>query len=201
MIRVSPAPEPASFNDLVRVPGQKYLATVPRGEKANFTTRNYWKAILPELHSAYRSICAYSCHWMPLDTGADTVEHFIPKSVTPAEAYEWRNYRLVCARLNGRKRDFQDVVDPFRVRKGMFHLHFPSLCVVPGGVRKRLANSTIERLKLNESRCIETRRHYLENYLNDDITISYLRQQAPFLGLELLRQRISRKQLARIMGR
>ena len=128
MIRIAPAPEPASFNDLVRiVPGQRYLASIAQGAKANFTNRNYWKAILPELHSAYQNICAYSCHWMPLDTGADTVEHFMPKSVTPAEAYEWRNYRLVCARLNGRKRNFQDVADPFEIGEGMFYLHFPSL--------------------------------------------------------------------------
>jgi hypothetical protein len=201
MIRVSSAPEPASFNDLVRAPGQRYLNSIAPRAKPNFTNRNYWKAILPELHSAYHNICAYSCHWMPLDTGADTVEHFVPKSLDPARAYEWQNYRLACARLNGRKGNFQDVVDPFRVHEGMFHLHFPSLCVVPGRIRRRLANSTIERLKLNESRCVETRRHYVENYLNGEITISYLRRHAPFLGLELVRQHISKKQLARFMGR
>jgi hypothetical protein len=202
MIRVTPAPEPASFSDRVRKPGQQYLATISAtAPSVDFTNRSYWRTMLPELHAAYDGICAYSCHRISLDTGADTVEHFIPKSLSPRDAYEWENYRLVCARLNGRKGSSQDVVDPFLVERGMFQLHFPSLCVVAGRKKKQVANSTIQRLKLNDSRSVEARQHYIENYLDNFITFEYVAQCAPFLALELKRQGFSKGNLAIVMGR
>src|SRR5882724_1219801 len=130
MIRVIAANEPAIFDAAVRVPGQEYLASLASIEDARTNDHPYWRRTLRELHTSYGGICAFTCHWIPYDVGNDTVEHFIPKSVYPSLAYEWSNYRLVCGRLNGRKRDSQDVVDPFDVVPGMFCLEFPSLLVV-----------------------------------------------------------------------
>src|SRR4051794_8217705 len=102
MIKVEPANEPAQFDASVRTPGRKYLGSLSLSDKPDFRRRNYWKAILRELHSSYRGVCAYTCHWMTPDVGSDTVEHFLPKSAYPGLAYEWTNYRLVCSRLNSR---------------------------------------------------------------------------------------------------
>jgi hypothetical protein len=201
MIRITPVSEPAEFDDRVRVPGQRFLASVLAGAKVDFTNREYWRRVLLDLHHLYDGICAYTCHWIPFDTGNDTVEHFIPKSTDPQLAYEWLNYRLVCGRLNGRKGVFQDVVDPFKVTKGMFYLHFPSLCVIAGKSQKTLADGTIERLQLNDNRCISMRQRYVEDYVDGEITLSFVRSNAPFLAFELARQGLSRSKLGIVLGR
>lgn len=202
MIRVAFANEPAHFDTRVRRRGARFLATIPTTETVDFEGHEYWREILFDLHSAYDEICAYSCHWIPADTGADTVEHFVPKSVNRNGAYEWANFRLVCSRLNSRKGAHQDVVDPFTVTQNTFHLHFPSLCVVPGTRNVRAARSTIRRLDLNDARCINVRQHYVEQYLNGHIKFTHIKTHAPFLAFELIRQNISTKaKLKRIMGR
>ena len=88
MIHVEPQPEPKKFDVLVRRPGHKYLTSKPTLNSKEWERHSYWRKILPELHSSYRGICAYSCHWIPYDTGADTVEHFLPKDRHPQQAYE-----------------------------------------------------------------------------------------------------------------
>src|ERR1700693_5648986 len=188
MIRVTSAPEPGAFNDTVRVPGLAYLNSLGPSQIADTGSRPYWREALSDLHVAYSGICAYSSHWIPYDVGSDTVEHFIPKSVAPSGAYEWANFRLACARLNGRKGAFQDVVDPFKVAEDMFFLHLPTFCLVPGdGITSKqsgLARSTIERLRLNETRSVQMRQRFLEDYADGEITLQYLRRNAPFLGHE-----------------
>src|SRR5665213_904413 len=106
-----------------------------------------------------------ACHWLPRDTGHDTVEHFIPKSIDASKAYDWSNFRLVCGRLNGRKGKYQDVVDLFLVAQGMFEIHFPTLDIVEAstlvGQQHALAKTTIVRLKLNDARCTGARMEWL----------------------------------------
>src|SRR5687768_8864587 len=103
MIRVTAQREPSEFNFLVHEPIRKFLTRYPKPTSKQFSSHCYWKRILAALHSAYSGICAYSCHWIPYDTGADTVEHFRSKNKYPNDAYKWINYRLVCSTLNGRK--------------------------------------------------------------------------------------------------
>jgi uncharacterized protein (TIGR02646 family) len=205
MIRVVPADEPAHFDERVRTPGRDFLQSVVGNRRVDVGTRPYWRRILPDLHRAYDGICAYTCHWIPYDVGSDTVEHFIPKSVDPSLAYEWSNFRLVCSRLNSRKREFQDVVDPFRVVKGMFLLMFPALHVIPGSrltrTQKALAASTIARLRLNENRSVMMRQSFVEDYLDDKVSLPYLEDKAPVLAGELRRQRLTKQRLSVIMGR
>jgi hypothetical protein len=191
MIRVTPAKEPDSFNAAVRAPGQQYLHSLPNIDDADASRHPYWRKQLRELHTAYGGICAYTSHWMPYDVGNDTVEHFQPKSQFPALAYEWTNYRLVCGRMNGRKGSWTDVVDPFEVVPGMFYLDFPSLLVVPGDQlgddQKELAQNTIARLRLNESRSTDMRQHFIQNFMDGHISGEYLQKHAPFLHSELHR--------------
>src|SRR5262249_18958609 len=93
MMHVDPQPEPDTFDASVRHPGRMYLTSNPTPSSKEWSQHSYWRKILPDLHSSYRGICAYSCHWIPYDTGADTVEHFLPKDKCPQQAYEWSNYR------------------------------------------------------------------------------------------------------------
>lgn len=194
MIRVEPVPEPANFNTNVRQPGLAYLNTQPPGIAVDFSGREYWRRALSELGSAYRSICAYTCHWIAFDTGSDTVEHFIAKSLHPELAYEWSNFRFVCGRLNGRKGAHTDVVDPFAVVDGMFEIQFPSLQITAGEqllpADREVAESTINRLKLNDERCIRARQTYLLEFRDQQISFDYLARHAPFLAKELERQGI-----------
>src|SRR2546427_329692 len=125
MKHIDRQPEPVNFNARVRIPGRRYLNHTPAPTSKEFAAHSFWRRILSELHDAYSGICAYSCHWIPYDTGADTVEHFLAKNTHPTQAYEWTNYRLVCATLNGRKGIHADVLDPFHVQNGWFVIDFP----------------------------------------------------------------------------
>ena len=192
MIFVQEEPEPEEFEARVRVPGQAFLATVPHPSTNQWKSRSYWRRVLAELHGKYDGICAYTCHWIAPDTGWDTVEHFVPKDSEPTLAYEWSNYRLVCGRMNGRKGTKQDVLDPFALRDGTFALHFPSLQIRPSEEctpeLAKEAVGTIKRLGLNDSLCVKARTTYVVNYCKAWISFEFLKEYAPFIHREILRQ-------------
>src|SRR6266849_7343263 len=148
--------EPPHFFETVQKPGEEFLAHHPeaRGSKL----RAYWREIIPDLHKAYHSICAYTCHWISDDTGWSTVDHFKPKELYPHDAYRWDNYRLVCGRLNGRKGTSENVLDPFTLQEGWFALLFPSLLLTTGKhiteEEAKRVKQTIKILKLNDSTCV-----------------------------------------------
>lgn len=192
MIRVDPQPEPASFDAKVRQPGKRFLKTTPNPTEAEWRGHAYWRQCARELHQAYRGICAYSCHWIPLDTGFSSVDHFKPKKQFPRQAYEWNNYRLASGILNGRKGD-RNVLDPFEIEDGWFVLEFPSLLVKPEASLppERLAQValTCEVLLLNdEATCLKNRVRYVEDYCKGEISYGYLESNAPFIARELERQ-------------
>lgn len=197
MIPVSPASKPQEFDRLVRQPGRRFLAKRPRPTSKEFRTHNYWTQILPQLHESYSGICAYSSHWIPYDTGSDTVEHFKSKKSFPTKAYDWTNYRLVCGTLNGRKGEYRDVIDPFRLKPGNFVLDFPSLLIkanVNAQQLKSLLISTISRLGLNdEGTCLKSRLKWTLDYCHDEITFDHLAKHAPFIGYELQRQSLTHR--------
>jgi hypothetical protein len=194
MIRVNQRPEPAHFDDRVRRRGRLFLRTHRRPTAKQWRDHSYWREIGSQLHDEYSGICAYSCHWIPYDTGADTVEHFRPKDSYPREAYEWGNYRLVCATLNGRKGTHEDVLDPFLVQDGWFVIDFPSMLVSPNPhldpTIKQLILATINRLGLNdEGTCLKSRVKWLRDYCSPSgIPFDFLRRHAPFIAAELERQ-------------
>jgi hypothetical protein len=198
MIHVVPQPEPHVFDAKVRRPGRRFLRKTPNPSSKEFAAHSYWRKVLDLLHESYKGICAYSCHWIPYDTGSDTVEHFLCKKNHPPRAYEWSNYRLVCATLNGRKGDFDDVLDPFLVEDGEFVLGFPSLLVVPSAKlnpgKQTRVQRTIDRLQLNdEGTCLKSRIKWISDYCGDHISFEHLRAHAPFIALELERQALTAK--------
>jgi len=195
MIRIDRKEEPDHFDDRVRFRGRHFLQNNPNPTPRQWRSHQYWREVGPDLHDAYGGICAYSCHWIPYDTGADTVEHFRPKTIHPREAYEWSNYRLVCATLNGRKGVHEDVLDPFLIQSGWFVIDFPSMLVKPdkdlASDSRQRVQASIDRLGLNdEGTCLKSRVRWLSDYCSNDISLDYFRRHAPFIVAELERQNL-----------
>lgn len=125
-----------------------------------------------------------------------TVDHFV--AITSSElgqAYEWDNYRLACSLMNSRKREFPDVLDPFKIEDGWFVLNLGNFQVEPAEgldptLRLRVCD-TIQRLGLDSPEYKSMCRRYFEFYWKPKgrpIPISFLEEQAPFLAREMLRQ-------------
>ncbi len=196
MLPISEAVEPASFDAAVRQPGLAYVGSLASIIGATFDGREYWRRAIPQLRAAYSCICAYTNHWIALDTGGNSVEHFVPKSINANLAYEWSNLRFVCSRLNAR-RGIRNIIDPFDIQAGMFELRFPSLFIIVPDAHSanNLLNQTIEILKLNDDLILESRDEYVKNYANGHISIEYLRQKAPFICFEIERLGLNRPDL------
>ena len=211
MIRVEPADEPESFEKNVRQPGLRALAELAgeknlpkrkgRPRKAIADSREaipadkfppYWTNTLPELREAYKHICCYVSIYIEPITGAASVDHMLPKSLSWRDAYEWQNYRLACSLMNSRKNDFRDVLDPFEIGDGWFQLELVGYQVIPRvgldpEVEQRV-QATIDRLRLNDWDCLKSREDYAANYFGKDISFDYLRRRSPFLAGEIERQ-------------
>lgn len=196
MIRVTPAPEPAQFNEKVRQPGLALIARLAAeagSEEAiepNQLT-DYWREALDDLLVGYNHICAYLSVYISRATGEASVDHMVPKSKTLDLVYEWSNYRLACRLMNSRK-GVAEVLDPFEIGEGWFALELVAFQVMPGrglsaGVRARVVD-TIETLGLSDSDCRKLRAEYAHDYWEGKIKLSYLREHAPFVARELERQ-------------
>ncbi|HEV7660832.1 MAG TPA: hypothetical protein VGO55_13420 [Allosphingosinicella sp.] len=196
MIPVSPADEPGNFDAKVRQPGLNWLAgkglaglaALPPKTKI----RAYWTECLPELLSAYDRICAYASLKIHPVTGAHSVEHFAPKSRAPNVAYEWNNYRLACAKLNARKNNFTDVLDPFLLQSGTFELGVLDGSISPSksltAPNLALAQATMDRLNLDDQEMRAARLYYIDQYLQGRFDSDFLREESPFIWFELQRQ-------------
>lgn len=209
MIPVKEAPEPKSFDSKVRRPGMIAIAELvgktppyPRtGGKpfAKIASRErdipskkfptYWTKALKDMMRAYGEICAYSCFRIHSVTGGRSADHFAPKSRKWKLAYEWSNYRLCCTRMNGRKRDFTNVLDPFKIKPGWFQLDDVGFKIIPN---KRLSKATrdkiqatIDQLGLNRFR--RAREKDAERYWKGDISLRTLKEDSPFVAMELRR--------------
>jgi len=191
VIPVSPRSEPPDFDQKVRAKGKRFLKNA--ATPVQWDGHEYWRAALGDLREGYDSICAYLVHWIPPGTGFATVDHFVPRSVRRDLAYEWSNYRLACGAINSKKREYQDVVDPFSVEDGWFALDFPSLQVRCGVASDRPLRmgieATINRLDLNCESFVQERWHWLEEFCRNQ-DMDSLRRHAPFIAHELVRQKL-----------
>lgn len=194
MIRIAEYKEPPNFDASVRQPGQRFLGKkIPQHSK-DWAGHEYWRRAIPLLRASYSSICSYTCHFIPSDTGSESIDHFVDKMSDPSKAYEWTNFRYACGRLNGRK-GTRKVVDPFMIPEdGLFELHLPSMLMlvkddIADAGLYRLADETIRILGLNdEETCVKARLCWLQQYVNSDMTICQLAVFAPFIAAELGRQ-------------
>lgn len=156
----------------------------------------YWRACMPALHHAYDGICAYLCIYIERVTGAASTDHFIAKSSEASLAYEWSNYRLACLAFNGRKREFNDVLDPFLLRPDLMHLELSTGRIFPNPALSSqpdllaAVNDTIRRLELDDPLCRETRARHFQEYVQKDVSEDYLRRRSPFVWFEASRQNL-----------
>ena len=194
MIPVRPKPEPRSFDKRVRKKGEKLLRKL-KEEGRPFRTselRNYWRDALPDLHTLYDGICAYTCFYL---LSSETVDHFLPKSKHPELAYEWSNFRLASQRVNQRKGENLGLIDPFLVERGWFTIDFPSCIVrksnVVPSIYARQVENTIRILKLNEDdQLVQERCDIIMEYRNRHVRFEYLRKRYPFIAIEIERQNL-----------
>ena len=210
MIPVTKASKPKDFDNKVRKPGLRAIAEMvgkkppyPRTRGTPFkkiATRErdipsekfpeYWTKVLDDLMAAYHKICSYSCFRIHPVTGARSADHFAAKSLDWRKVYQWSNYRLCCSRLNSRKKDFVNVLDPFKIQNNWFHLELLGFQVIPNAnlpkaTRIEIQN-TIDRLGLNDFK--SDREKDAERYWRGGIALWVLREESPFVASELHRQ-------------
>jgi len=210
VIKVQLADEPPDFDTLVRQPGLRAIAELAgeqsgkrrgRPRKPAATSRNgippekfppYWTKVLDELMTAYHEVCAYSCFRIHRVTGSASVDHFAAKSRAWDRVYEWSNYRLCCGRMNARKREFSDVLDPFEVGDDWFQLELVGFQVLPNPnlspLQRAAIEETIGRLNLNDHDCRHGRQERAEQYWRQEVSLRILTREAPFVARELMRQ-------------
>jgi hypothetical protein len=194
MIGVKPRSEPTSpgfdFNSSVQVPGNAWLAANPKAPATEMPT--LWRAAMPSLSLSYKRVCAYFCCFVMPATGGGSTDHFVPKSKAKNRAYEWDNYRFACTRMNARKRDASDVLDPLGLTGGWFVLAFntmrvkPSASLAPADLKD--VKATIRRLQLNSRECITERQEHWDNYDKHGLSAARFIEFAPFIALEAARQ-------------
>ena len=216
MIQIMLATEPDGFDSLVRQPGLRSIAAkvgekpLPKRRGPPFKKiaetrdkippeefKDYWREAIPDMMTAYKQICAYSCFRIHRITGAVSVDHMAPKSRRWDRVYEWSNYRLASSRMNARKNNFEDIIDPFEIQDGWFQLEDFGFGIRanPNLQQQDLIgriNETINRLKLNDEYHRTQRELDIEEYLigkkGSTVPLWKLEQESPFVALELRRQ-------------
>jgi len=196
MIHVDAQSEPASFNAAVRQKGVAWLQknNIPLDQPLPPKTElePYWRSCLYDLHESYRGCCAYLSIFFERYPGGGSVDHFIAKSKRADLAYEWSNYRLACSRMNSRKRDYDDILDPFEIETGWFRLEPVTGRIYPDpGLSADLqlrVQATIDRLRLDDAGCREIRARYYQEYCEGAYTSGFLKKRSPFVWTEVVRQ-------------
>ncbi|MBI3796339.1 MAG: hypothetical protein HY268_05120 [Deltaproteobacteria bacterium] len=186
MIRVTPQPEPSGFDTSVRQRGNAFLAANPSDK----TLPKYWKIATKDLYAAYKGICAYTCMYFP---GSGTLDHFLPKSLYRALAYEWSNYRLAIPQVNSYKGENIDIIDPFIVEDGWFVIEFPSCLIQPAPKLPQIITEQIKRtvkiLRLSiDDNLVQDRCNIVLDFLDAHISLDFLSRRYPFLAAEVERQ-------------
>ena len=198
MIPVAAKPEPADFDAKVRGKAAAFFSKKgwPQGGPLppGAELPNYWVNCLPELYEAYGGICAYLGIHFEQVLGAGSTDHFVAKSSDRTLAYEWANYRLACSRMNSRKRDFEDVLDPFYLAPDLFRLELSSgrIYVNPNLAvqAQRIVELTILRLGLDDALCREMRSRRFQEFAESQVTDIFLQRHSPFVWIEARRQGI-----------
>ncbi len=196
MIPVVQQPEPLDFDVKVRQKGEAWLTSqgfdLNKALPKNTKPPAFWTECLPQLRAAYNNVCAYVCIHIEEITGSATVEHFKPKSLYPRQIYEWGNYLLVCGIMNSRKRNFEDVLNPFSLAPETFFLNLITGEIFPNpqlsALEAKAAEQTIKRLKLNQADCNKLRVRYWDKFTTGKIIESELQEFSPFAWSEAKRQ-------------
>lgn len=199
MISVVHPAAPAKYLQQVKERGQNFLVLHPSPSGKEWKRNAYWQEIHSDLYNAHSGICSYCASWTPRKrnppqmTESTSIDHFIPKSIDPAQAYEWSNFRLCRSRLNHRKDNFTDVLDPHIVSNDWFVIDFTDFLINPAaGLISSIENQveqTISRLGLNtDNDYVAERIAIIREYSINRITISQLEQKYPFIARQIRNQ-------------
>lgn len=198
MIHVEMPDPPPQYVARVRTPGEAFLAVNPHPTGKEWSGRQYWSAIHGTLYSNMNGICSYCATFTPRRRGLESVDHtsidhFVPKARAPSLAYEWSNFRLCRARLNHRKGQHEDVIDPYVVADGWFRLSFTTFLLYPdpnlSGDEKQKINDTIARLELNQDdKLVQERLRAVYAYADGKLPRRRLRRFYPFIASEMAAQ-------------
>ena len=201
MIPLTRFPEPDYFDKEVRQRGLAFLRSkkieldVAAPPKTEF--KPFWAVCKKDLYSLFCGYCAYTCFHIHETTGATTVEHIMPKRLFPKFAYEWNNYCLACARINSKKGEQIDLLNPFDVTKGLFILKLETGFILANTAHHQfdIADKTITNLDLNNQTWCDARKKciydYIENRKNGlclRIAEQRLKEASVFVWLEAGRQ-------------
>lgn len=195
MIRVMLPPEPPHYHKRVKNPGEAFLSTNPNPSGTEWDRHRYWREIHDDLYQWHGGICVYCASWTPRRQSPGnihhtSVDHFIPKSEDPNSAYEWTNFRLCRARLNNKKDNHLDVMDPRAIRNGWFSLDFFTFRVEPATGLPSFAiaavRTTITRLELNDDQdYVEERIAVIQAYSLDLLPFSQVQARYPFIAQQM----------------
>ena len=154
----------------------------------------------PDLRDdSHKGVCAYCASWTPRRREArqyfehTTIDHYIAKSRDKNKAYDWDNFRLCRSRLNNRKADFDDVLDPCQVLNEWFWLEFTTFLIrpahgLPEQTREQV-KATIDRLELNSDvDYVYERVEVVRGYCTGVIPFQVVETRYPFIAYQMLSQ-------------
>jgi hypothetical protein len=189
MMRFTPPPEPADFEQQVRKAGNNWLVKNP-----DTKLKDFWSCFKPELAKGFQNLCSYSVMYIPSRMG--TVDHYLSKSKAENRhlIYEWKNYRYALQRVNSCKGTYdRQILDPFEIEDNWFEIILPSCQLVltdavPVGDRDR-AQFTIKQLQLqNNEWVIEQRQEWYRMYLENELNLEGLEKKAPLIARAVKKQ-------------
>ena len=211
MIRIHLPPAPAHYESQVLIPGLSFLAANPHPSGDDWNGHHEWRHIHDYLYSELRGVCAYCATYTPRrpeprSIDHTSIDHFVPKSLPPyVQAYEWANFRLCRARLNHRKGNFQDVIDPCHIQNGWFRLNFRTFALSPDPnllePQKQRVRDTITRLELNDDDAyVNERARAIYGYADGKLPFDNLARHYPFIAAEMTSQNFDLAHLPTFKG-
>ena len=202
MIPVQKQPEPDDFGLNVSEPGKAWLkkqsfydalspekrTEVPVGTKFP----PFWTKCLEQLHDRYMGICAYLAIRVYRGSGAESVDHFLPKKYYPGLAYSWENYRFSCLGKNRSKSAYEHILDPFTMEPDTFRIDLMTGEIYPSpSAPQELAIRTRDVLKLNDGCHCTMRLELMREFERGHITAEHCKRNYPFIWIELVRNGIA----------
>jgi len=165
MIHLQKLPEPLSLIDHGAEWTQILLGRLAANEEPTKAekTRYNQPDIKAVLVNETRGKCAY-CESKLRHISPGDIEHIIPKSIEPAEAFEWQNLTLACEECNRRKGNkIGPFIDPYAVDPAD-HLEFHGAMIWSKGASE--SGTYSERtFELNRAELLERRNERQRNLL------------------------------------
>jgi hypothetical protein len=198
MIPCTLPPPPPDYESEVRAPGTAFLARIPHPRGRDWSAHRYWSSIHTYLYAQLNGICMYCSTFTPRRPSRlldhTSIDHYVPKSSgNHLQAYEWDNFRLCRTRLNHRKSDHLDVLDPCAIQPRWFRMSFVTFALTPDpalkdDLRKKVL-ATISRLELNEDDAyVNERARAVYSYADKKLPFPELQRRYPLVANEMIAQ-------------